>query len=350
MNDKTFILLLLEWYRKFGRTLPWRGKKNHKIDPYWVWISEIMLQQTTVQTVKSRFVAFINRWPTVEELAKASLDEVLHEWQGLGYYNRAHNLHKCAKIIVENFGGIFPTEAKELIKLPGIGQYTSSALAAIAFNRSVIAIDVNVDRVFSRLFALKEKPSIRRKIIILKSKNLVNKTNSNTVSQALMDFGSIICKLKKPLCSKCILINSCESFSKGLVEKIPISVLRKKKQTRYGVIFWVENADGLVLLQKRPNKGLYGGMMEFPSTPWQEKKWDFKTAKKYSPIKTKWHNTKIVIRHSLTHFDLVLYIYSGKIKIVNYGLWVNYRELNNYALPTVMKKIVDVFKSKITLA
>tara|TARA_Y100000590_G_scaffold467384_1_gene646117 strand:+ start:697 stop:1731 length:1035 start_codon:yes stop_codon:yes gene_type:complete len=343
MNEQTFTHLLINWYNKFGRNLPWRVQESELANPYWVWISEIMLQQTTVQTVKSRFVKFIKRWPTVQELANASIDDVLHEWQGLGYYNRAHNLHKCANLIVKEYDGTFPSEVNELIKLPGIGQYTSSALAAIAFKKPVVAIDVNVDRVFSRLYALEETPSLRRKKIITKSKNFINSGNSQIISQALMDFGSIVCTSKKPNCKKCVLIHLCDSFSKDLVEKIPFVLIKSKKQTRYGVIFWVENTEGMVLLQKRPNKGLYKGMMEFPSTPWREKNWDFASAKEYSPVKTKWHDTKIIVKHSLSHFNLVLNIYSGKIEKINVGTWVNLNEIKNYALPTVMKKIAEEF-------
>ena len=347
MNEQTFTHLLTNWYQKFGRGLPWRAEESQCANPYWVWISEIMLQQTTVQTVKSRFVKFVKRWPTVQELAQASIDDVLHEWQGLGYYNRAHNLHRCANLIVDKYGGTFPSEVNELIKLPGIGQYTSSALAAIAFNKPVVAIDVNVDRVFSRLYALEENLSARRKKIIIKTKNFINNKNSHIISQALMDFGSVVCTSKKPKCKQCIFINLCDSFSKGLVEKIPVVFAKNKKQTRYGVVFWVENTEGSVLLQKRPNNGLYRGMMEFPSTPWRKKNWDFESAKKYFPIKTKWHDTQIIVKHSLSHFNLVLNVYSGKIEKINFGTWINLNEIKNYALPTVMKKIAEEFTNNL---
>ncbi len=254
--------LLLAWYDLHGRTLPWRMDKP---DPYRTWLSEIMLQQTTVVTVTPYFNAFTKRWPSVRDLAAADLDQVLHAWQGLGYYARARNLHACARTVTEAHGGIFPGDEKQLLDLPGIGPYTAAAIAAIAFNRQAAPVDGNIERVFSRLMRL-EKPSPGlRKEVAAALQVIVPSNRPGDFVQALMDLGARVCTPRKPKCNECPWSDAksggCLALKAGKPEAYPVKKPKKKKPTRHGVAFWTETETGLIYLRRREERGLLGGIM-----------------------------------------------------------------------------------------
>lgn len=310
---------LLKWYTKAQRTLPWRTEIKN---PYHTWLSEIMLQQTTVATVIPYFYEFIERWPTVQDLSAASLDEVLTQWQGLGYYSRAHNLHKCAQSLAKHF----PSTEAELLKLPGIGPYTAAAIASIAFEEKAAAVDGNVVRVISRYFAINILNPQRE--VWEKVTSLLPTENNGDFTQALMEFGALLCRPKNPVCDVCPLRTDCQAYAQGQVENFPIKAPKQKLPTRYATAFILKREDGAILLRKRPPQGLLGGMMEVPSTPWIEKKTEGEWA---GPI----------VRHTFTHFHFEVNVQLSSEFGAFEGIWVHPDELKNYALPTVMKKIIE---------
>jgi A/G-specific adenine glycosylase len=309
---------LLTWYDKAQRTLPWRTEEKN---PYHTWLSEIMLQQTTVATVIPYFHRFIGRWPTVQDLANASLDDVLTEWQGLGYYSRARNLHKCAQHLSQHF----PKTETELVKLPGIGPYTAAAIASIAFEEKAAAVDGNVIRVLSRYFAIQTpnpQEEIREKL-----RSLLPKERNGDFTQALMEFGALLCRPKNPDCEVCPFKQRCQAYAQNKVDYFPVKTPKQKLPTRYAIAFILRREDGAILLRKRPPKGLLGGMMEVPSTPWlEEKPKDFSAEPR--------------VRHTFTHFHLEMRVQFSNDFGAFEGVWVQPQELKNYALPTLMKKII----------
>ena len=331
---------LLDWYACHGRTLPWRVR-NGLGDPYRVWLSEVMLQQTTVSTVQPYFNEFIRRWPSFEALARAELDDVLHAWQGLGYYSRARNLHKCARIVLAKYKGILPDDERELLRLPGIGPYTAAAIVAIAFGYPSAPVDGNVVRVISRLMNVQTPlPALQHEILSLFAP-IVPKGSPGDFVQAIMDLGATICMPRKLKCNQCPLIHFCEAQKCGVAENLPVRAPKKKKPTRRGVIFWTENTSGKILLRRRPEKGLLGGMMAFPSTDWREEIWDVDEAIKSAPFNLKWQPLSGTIRHNFTHFHLELTVLSGHAFSKQEGLdvWIRPENFTDYALPTLMKKI-----------
>jgi A/G-specific adenine glycosylase len=248
--------LILKWYDRHRRQLPWRSPPGAPADPYHVWLSEIMLQQTTVVTVKSYFENFLEIWPKISDLAAAPLDDVLHAWQGLGYYARARNLHKCAGVIVTEFGSLFPEDEQALLTLPGIGPYTAAAIAAIAFGKKTTPVDCNIERVIARLFAVSEAlPKSKPKLTELAVK-LTPDDRAGDYAQALMDIGATICTPKKPTCSLCPLSGECRAEARGIAEELPARAPKKNKPTRLGTAFWLVNPKGEILLRRRPEKGL----------------------------------------------------------------------------------------------
>ncbi len=332
---------LLDWYDVHGRTLPWRVK-NGNGDPYRVWLSEIMLQQTTVVTVGPYFEEFIRRWPTLDALAKADLDEVLHAWQGLGYYARARNLHKCAGVLVSDHGGCFPDTEKELISLPGIGTYTAAAIAAIAFGRRSAPVDGNIVRVVSRLMKLDVPLPALRSMVREKLHPLVPKGRPGDFVQAMMDLGSQICTPRQPRCEACPWRNLCAALKAGIAADLPKKAAKREKPTRHGVVFWIEDAEGQILIRRRAEEGLLGGMMEFPSTGWRDEEWGFEEAIKEAPAPAQWLSVPGNIRHTFTHFHLELTVLTGRNeqKRANKEIWSSPNHFSNYALPTLMKKVV----------
>ena len=334
---------LLNWYDKFGRTLPWRIKGGKKADPYKVWLSEIMLQQTTVKAVIPYFQIFLKNWPTMESLAKAPLDEVLTKWAGLGYYARARNLKKCAEFVIENFGGVFPTEEEKLLGLPGIGPYTSAAISSIAFGKRAVVVDGNVERVMSRLFRVKTPLPKAKLILKEKAAGLTPNERPGDYAQALMDLGATICTPKKPKCNLCPWGNCCQSFGRDDAEGFPKREKKTLKPTRVGRAF-ILTYGGELYLQKRAEKGLLGGMIEVPSTPWGEHKSDA-LKDTHAPHKGPWEKKEGVVKHTFTHFHLKLEVVVCNLKglkpNLEHGFWAQLDDLENHALPTVMKKVIQ---------
>jgi A/G-specific adenine glycosylase len=306
-------------------------------DPYHVWLSEIMLQQTGVATVGPYFDRFVARWPDISALAAASLDQILHLWQGLGYYARARNLHVCARAIVERHGGAFPTEWAALRMLPGIGDYTAAAIAAIAFDRRVAAVDGNVERVVARLYAVGEPLPTAKKRLRAFAAALVPARRAGDFAQAMMDLGAMICTPRRPRCVLCPWRGACLAAARGLAEALPSPAEKPERPVRYGVAFWLTRADGAVLLRRRPEKGLLGGMIEIPSTPWRAEPWAFPEAIGAAPTAAEWSALPGTVRHGFTHFQLDLAVIAGQG--VADGLWSPIERLGDYALPTLMKKV-----------
>ena len=333
---------VLSWYDRHRRHLPWRAAPGAQADPYLVWLSEIMLQQTTVATVKTYFEFFLKTWPRVTDLAAAPLDDVLHAWQGLGYYARARNLHKCAKVIATEHDGRFPNNESDLLGLPGIGPYTAAAIAAIAFGQKASPVDGNIERVVARLYAISEPlPKSKPKIVEM-AQSLTPDKRVGDYAQALMDIGATICTHKKPSCSLCPLSDSCKATSTAVPEDFPAREPKKQKPTRRGTAFWLVNSEGEILLRRRPEKGLLGGMIEVPSSDWREGKNSLKKAFDEAPLTAAWEKMPGKVRHTFTHFHLEIEVVSGACSADQSidGIWCRQTEFHQHALPTIMKKIV----------
>jgi A/G-specific adenine glycosylase len=329
--------MLLAWYDRHRRDLPWRAPAGVRPDPYRVWLSEIMLQQTTVATVGPYFDRFVARWPDVSALAAASLDEILQLWQGLGYYARARNLHACARAVVERHGGAFPTEAPALRALAGIGDYTAAAIAAIAFDRRIAAVDGNVERIVARLYAVPESLPEAKPGLDALAASLVPEQRAGDFAQAMMDLGATTCTPRKPRCMLCPWRACCAAAASGVADALPARTEKPERPLRYGVAFWLTRPDGAVLLRRRPEKGLLGGMTEIPSTPWRAEPWSFGDGVALAPAAVKWSLLPGTVRHGFTHFRLELAILAG---IGNAdGLWSRIDRLGEHALPTLMKKV-----------
>ena len=335
---------LLAWYDANARVLPWRARGTAVADPYRVWLSEIMLQQTTVQAVKAYFEKFVALWPTVEALAAAPLDDVLKAWAGLGYYARARNLHACAKDVVSRFGGRFPATEEALRSLPGIGPYTAGAIAAIAFGGRHAAVDGNVERVISRIYAIETPLPLSKPEIRAKAQALVPEQRAGDFAQAMMDLGATICTPRQPNCLICPWTEHCAGRISGLAPTLPRKAPKKAVPTRRGVAFWVAREDGAVLLRRRPEKGLLGGMMEVPSTQWSAKVTD---AEAQAPLAAAWRKLPGKVEHTFTHFHLELTVWlaenviDGALRDDGDYRWTKRQDLAGEALPTVMRKVVS---------
>ncbi len=344
--------LLLAWYDRHRRKLPWRPPAGERADPYRVWLSEIMLQQTGVKTVGPYFLKFVARWPDVGALGRASLDDVLRMWAGLGYYSRARNLHACAAKVLRDHGEIFPDTEEGLCALPGIGPYTAAAIAAIAFGRRTMPVDGNIERVVSRLFAVEEplpgaKPLIQQLATTLLGDNSAGDEESRAgdSAQALMDLGSSICTPKKPACALCPLSDDCLARARGEQEIFPRKALKKSGALRRGAAFVVTRGDEL-LVRTRPEKGLLGGMTEVPGSEWLAGH-DDKAALEQAPeLKgvARWHRKAGVVTHVFTHFPLKLVVYNAKVSARAHApegmRWVPIATLKDEALPNVMRKVI----------
>ncbi len=330
--------LLLDWYDCNRRVFPWRALHDETPDPYRVWLSEIMLQQTGTATVIAYFNKFTTRWPTVHALAEAKLDEVLTAWAGLGYYARARNLHRCAQIISTEMDGEFPRDAATLQKLPGIGPYTTAAIAAIAYNDPSPVLDGNIERVMSRLYAVTSPlPGAKAELRNL-SLALIDCARPGDVAQAIMDLGAVICSPRSPDCGRCPWHASCAAKAQGCAESLPVKQTRAPSPTRVGAIFWLSRTDGAVLLRRRPEKGLLGGMMEFPGTAWGEEIDDLGA---HAPAACKWRPLPGTVSHVFTHFKLQLTVYTGACPDLSSvdGIWARPETFHEYALPAVMRKV-----------
>lgn len=353
---------LLAHYDKTGRSLPWRIRPEDRArgvmaDPYAVWLSEIMLQQTTVAHATPYWETFLERFPTVTDLANAQRDRVLAMWAGLGYYARARNLHKCAGLVRDEYGGVFPQTEAGLLKLPGIGLYTAATIAAICFDAPTNIVDGNVERVISRLFALeaplpKGRKELRRLAGSLCAPDLGPKRPGD-YGQALMDLGANLCTPRAPQCPACPWNWGCAAYKAGNPTDYPRKLKKAKLPIRRGYIF-VTRTPTHIWLERRPDKGLLGGMMGFPGSPWIDEGEievggieggvEPEAMLKHAPIKRNWEPMVLEVRHMFTHFDLRLKVFKtvlpervdmGELS----GLWAAVSDIESYALPTVMKKV-----------
>jgi A/G-specific adenine glycosylase len=344
--------LLLAWYDRNRRKLPWRPPAGERADPYRVWLSEIMLQQTGVKTVGPYFLKFVTRWPDVTALGRASLDDVLRMWAGLGYYSRARNLHACAVEVLREHGGVFPDSEEGLRSLPGIGPYTAAAIAAIAFNRRTMPVDGNIERVVSRLFAVEEplpqaKPLIKElaATLLATSRAGDGKSRAGDSAQALMDLGSSICTPKKPACALCPLNDDCAARARGDQEIFPRKAAKKTGALRRGAAFVVISGDRL-LVRTRPEKGLLGGMTEVPTSHWLAEQDDKAALSEAPALKglARWHRKAGVVTHVFTHFPLELVVYTSSVSArtrAPEGMrFVPIATLHDEALPNVMRKVI----------
>jgi A/G-specific adenine glycosylase len=329
--------LLLAWYDRERRRLPWRAGPGEAVDPYRVWLSEVMLQQTTVAAVAPYFERFLARWPTVGSLAAAPLEDVLAAWAGLGYYARARRLHACAREVVARHGGRFPRDPAELRDLPGIGAYTAAAIAAIAFQVPVVPLDGNVLRVLARVFALAEPPTRARARLGALAAGLAPETRPGDVAQALMDLGATVCTPRRPACPRCPWERRCAARARGIAEGLPVPAPKPERPTRHGVAFWLAREDGAVLLRRRPAEGLLGGMLEVPTTPWRANPWPASEAARHAPTATRWEALPGEVVHVFTHFRLVLAVWRATGAAS--GTWHRPEAFAGLALPTLMRKV-----------
>jgi len=345
---------LLAWYDRHHRELPWRvtpGRQQagERADTYRVWLSEIMLQQTTVQAVGPFYTKFLALWPTVADLAAADEEDVLKAWAGLGYYSRARNLKRAAEAVVNDHGGAFPSDAAGLRSLPGIGEYTAGAVAAIAFNRAEPVVDGNVERVFTRLFAIETplpaaKPEIRRLVA-----SEVPADRPGDFAQATMDLGATICTPRRPSCILCPLRDRCMALRNGDPERFPLKAAKKEKPVRRAAAFVAVDPAGAILLRKRPGTGLLAGMSEVPTSEFTARL-DGDTSVDAAPFPAAW-TLAGTIKHVFTHFELRLDVYRAELSerpATNIGWWSTRDDISGEALPTVMKKalacaIPDIF-------
>ncbi|MEZ5923766.1 MAG: A/G-specific adenine glycosylase [Hyphomicrobiaceae bacterium] len=340
---------LLDWYDKARRELPWRAHPGHPTDAYAVWLSEVMLQQTTVKAVVPYYKKFLNLWPTVGELAQAPREEVMRAWAGLGYYSRARNLHLCAKTVVERHGGRFPASVAELLELPGIGPYTAAAVAAIAFDQPAMPVDGNVERVMARLHAV-ETPLPQAKPELKKlAEQLIPERRAGDLAQALMDLGATVCAPRRPSCMLCPLESRCRANASGLAAELPYRRPKAERPVRRGVAFLALSESGEVLLRRRPDDGLLAQMMEIPSTDWTDAWLAEDEALRSAPVKAAWWPVPGIVTHTFTHFRLELLVYralvpsGGPLTLwaeQDRCRWVPRHELGREALPSVMRKAI----------
>jgi A/G-specific adenine glycosylase len=342
----------LAWYDRHRRDLPWRAPPGLMPDPYRVWLSEIMLQQTTVKAVGPYYARFLQRFPTIQALAAAELDDVLRLWAGLGYYARARNLHGCAKMVVERHAGRFPDSEGALKELPGIGDYTAAAIAAIAFDRPTTPIDGNVERVLARLHAVEQELPAAKPMFRQLAAALTPSQRAGDFAQALMDLGATICTPKKPACVLCPWTEACAARARGDAETFPRKAPKAAGKLRRGAAFVVLRADGQLLVRTRAARGLLGGMTEVPNNVWTH---DFDMtaaldhAPRLSPLsgrarETRWRRMAGVVRHLFTHFPLELVVYRANVPKETAApagtRWIPIASLDGEALPNVMRKVI----------
>ena len=336
---------LLKWYDRHQRRLPWRALKGEKPDPYAVWLSEVMLQQTTVATVKGYFERFLQRWPTVQKLAAATEAEVLAEWAGLGYYSRGRNLHKAAKVIVHERQGQLPLNEAEWRALPGIGPYTAAAISAIAHDQRANVVDGNVERVVARLFAVSQPlPGAKAELTQLAA-SLLPKRRFGDYAQALMDLGATVCTPRAPGCDLCPLRAQCQAYALGTPQAFPKKTPKKQRPVRQASAFVLVNRQGEVWLRQRPERGLLASMLEVPSSPWEAAPCALAEAlasldASRLPSADRWQQAGEV-RHVFTHFELRVTVYRAVCgQKAPVGVWHTPDEAQKKALPTLMAKIL----------
>jgi A/G-specific adenine glycosylase len=336
---------LLAWYDRDRRDLPWRPRPGETPDPYAVWLSEIMLQQTTVAAVKPYYARFLARWPTVRALAAADDDAVMTEWAGLGYYARARNLLKCARVVAGEHGGRFPTTEEGLRALPGVGAYTAAAIAVICFGRRAVVVDGNVERVMARLFAVEEPMPGAKPTLRALADALTPTERCGDHAQAVMDLGATLCTPRSPACGLCPWRPDCRGLREGVAETLPRKAAKAERPTRRAVMFWIQRKDGALLLRQRPAKGLLGGMMELPSSPWEAAPMPdpAEAVATAAPLPFHdWHAVPGLVAHTFTHFHLELSVVMARVGANPRvrGVWVPLDRLDEHALPTVMRKVI----------
>jgi A/G-specific adenine glycosylase len=347
---------VLAWYDRHRRHLPWRAQPGEAIDPYRVWLSEIMLQQTTVKTVAPYYARFLSRWPTLGALAAAPLEEVLQVWAGLGYYARARNLHACAQTIVTRHDGQFPSDRRALRTLPGIGIYTANAIAAIAFNEPVVAVDGNVERIMSRLFAVGDSGPAAKSRIHAQAQGLAPDERAGDFAQALMDLGATICTPQRPACALCPWRACCEAHQRGDPETFPRKSRKREGLLRRGAAFFVRRADGAVLVRTRALEGLLGGMTELPTTAWTP---EFDPARAIDEAPRlllagnetmAWRKIPGRVTHVFTHFPLELVVYAASVAAQTPAppgmRFLTQEALEEAAFPSVMRKVLALAGSR----
>jgi len=333
---------LLAWYDRHARDLPWRvGSADRAAgvvpDPYAVWLSEIMLQQTTVAAVRDYFTRFMSLWPSIDALAAAPDERVMAEWAGLGYYARARNLLKCARLVSESGG--FPTTRSALEALPGIGPYTSAAIAAIAYDHSETVVDGNVERVMARVFQVESplpdsKPELKRL-----AGTLTPDKRPGDYAQAVMDLGATICTPKSPACGICPWNRACLARKSGLQSALPARKAKTPKPTRFGVVYLARRTDGKWLVERRPERGLLGGMLGWPGAEWGE------VALEHPPIDARWQDPGVEVRHTFTHFHLRLSLRIAEVASDARPSSGTFLDIRASELPTVMRKAFDVART-----
>ncbi len=337
---------LLDWYDLHRRVLPWRALPGKKANPYHVWLSEVMLQQTTVPAVIPYFLKFTQKWPKVSDLAAADANDVMENWAGLGYYARARNLHKCAIEVTQNHKGKFPGTQENLIELPGIGDYTANAIAAIAFNKPANVVDGNVERVMARIYAVTDpvpdsKPLLKSLAGVLAEGEI---DRPGDYAQALMDLGATVCTPSSPKCMICPVNKQCEGRRLGIQDSLPARKAKAAKPQKHGYVYWVTDKAGRVLFERRPEKGMLAGTMGLPTSQWVEKGQECS----HLPFKSPKIAKSVKVLHSFTHFDLEL---TGvevswgdhHPAIMDGYIWVERHKAEKLSVPTLFKKAVKLF-------
>lgn len=340
--------LILNWYDRHARALPWRvpplaGQQGVAPDPYRVWLSEVMLQQTTVATVKAYFDRFTQRWPAVTDLARAEDAAVMGEWAGLGYYARARNLLRCARVVTDEHGGQFPADYAALLKLPGIGPYTAAAIASIAFDRPHAVLDGNVERVLARLFDIHTPLPAAKPELMARAEALTPVERPGDYAQAVMDLGATICTPKSPACGLCPWRDPCAARAAGSAAELPRKLPKKPKPTRLGVVYVGQREDGAWLLETRAEKGLLGGMLGWPGSDWTERG----PVPAAPPCSGDWHSVPGEVRHTFTHFHLILAVETALLPADAQplrGRFIPRSEFRPTDLPTVMRKAFDLVR------
>ncbi len=343
---------LLVWYDTHARQMPWRvgpqaRQSGHRPNPYHVWLSEIMLQQTTVAAVRDYFIKFTHLWPQVTDLAAADDADVMAAWAGLGYYARARNLLKCARVVVDQHGGLFPDTEEALLALPGIGPYTAAAIAAIAFDRHAVVMDGNVERVMARLFAVQTPLPRAKPELKSLAQALTPNAREGDYAQSVMDLGATICTPRSPACGICPVIRHCAARRAGIPAQLPRKEIKKPKPTRVGHIFVAYRADGAVLIEQRPEKGLLGGMLGFITSPWLEVE-DATAPIDVAiepPLHADWRDIGGELRHTFTHFHLRLRVHVARLPLdatPTRGAFCPQAEFRVASMPSVMRKAYDL--------
>lgn len=336
---------LLNWYDAHRRVLPWRAPDGVTPNPYHVWLSEVMLQQTTVPAVIPYFGKFLSKWPRVQDLAAANSQDVMENWAGLGYYARARNLHKCAKYVTEELDGVFPDNQDDLKKLPGVGDYTSAAITAIAFNKPANVVDGNVERVMARIFAVTEPvPDSKPHLKLLAGKMAEGETKRpGDYAQALMDLGATICTPSSPKCLLCPVTKYCKATATGIAATLPARKEKAARPQKHGYVYWVTTPDGRILFERRNEKGMLGGTIGLPTSSWVDRG-DNRT---HLPLKSR-KETKILVKHIFTHFELELHgfavsLANDHIPAGGEYFWATRQEAVRLGIPTLFKKALRQF-------